>query len=582
MIDPLDSLALSIQASPGVYSLLLGSGVSRAASIPTGWEITLDLVRKLAAASDQSAEPDLERWYQDNYQEPLDYSRLLDRLAMAQAERQQLLRPYVEPTEQQRNDGLKQPTSAHRSIAEMVARGFIRVIVTTNFERLMETALNDVGVQPLVVSTPDHVEGMPPLVHIDCLVLKRHGDYRDTRILNTPAELENYAERIRGLLDRIFDEFGLVACGWSSVGDVALRNAIYRSRSRPFTTFWTTHGELGDEATKLTDFRSAARIQISDADSFFQTLSERVQSIEEFSKPHPLSVAIGVSSLKRYLPEPRYGIRLTDLIEDTVGGVVQKIASIHADLWNPTPSRATISDRFRHYEALSEMLLHMAGVGARWSEVDGYEVWRRSLSLLLTVPPVIGNPVWLGLRRYQATPLFYALGIGAVMSGRLQFLRYIFETPTKNRHGEDSIAVQVVPALRLLDGMGVNQFGTYLEGMERIRAPLSNWIFAALREASKRVIPEDDEYVLVFDRLEARMALGYAYHRVLHGYWAPAGAFAYRRHDQPRVLAHFKDSMSELGSDSPYVKSGRFGDSQQECSEALAKLEELVEPLSRA
>ncbi len=35
-VDPASSLALSITTSPGTYALLLGSGVSRAAGIPTG------------------------------------------------------------------------------------------------------------------------------------------------------------------------------------------------------------------------------------------------------------------------------------------------------------------------------------------------------------------------------------------------------------------------------------------------------------------------------------------------------------------------------------------------------------------
>lgn len=60
MIDPVHSLAFSIQANRGVYALLLGSGVSRAARIPTGWEITLDLVRKLAALHCEVCEPDPE------------------------------------------------------------------------------------------------------------------------------------------------------------------------------------------------------------------------------------------------------------------------------------------------------------------------------------------------------------------------------------------------------------------------------------------------------------------------------------------------------------------------------------------
>ena len=48
IIDPITSLAFSVYENKGVYALLLGSGVSRSAFIPTGWEITLDLVRRVA------------------------------------------------------------------------------------------------------------------------------------------------------------------------------------------------------------------------------------------------------------------------------------------------------------------------------------------------------------------------------------------------------------------------------------------------------------------------------------------------------------------------------------------------------
>ena len=47
MISPTESLAFAIHANPGVYAILAGSGVSRTAKIPTGWEITLDLVSRL-------------------------------------------------------------------------------------------------------------------------------------------------------------------------------------------------------------------------------------------------------------------------------------------------------------------------------------------------------------------------------------------------------------------------------------------------------------------------------------------------------------------------------------------------------
>lgn len=48
-MDPLLALAFAMHSNDGVYALLLGSSVSRLAAIPTGWEVVLDLIKKLAA-----------------------------------------------------------------------------------------------------------------------------------------------------------------------------------------------------------------------------------------------------------------------------------------------------------------------------------------------------------------------------------------------------------------------------------------------------------------------------------------------------------------------------------------------------
>ena len=121
-----------------------------------------------------------------------DYSDLLDQLVKTPAERNQLLREYFEPNEDERERGVKVPTEAHNAIARLVADGFVRVIVTTNFDRLLEKALEPVGVTPTVISTPEAVEGTLPLQHNRCSIIKLHGDYLDTRIKNTPEELADY------------------------------------------------------------------------------------------------------------------------------------------------------------------------------------------------------------------------------------------------------------------------------------------------------------------------------------------------------------------------------------------------------
>lgn len=76
-VDPVVSLALSITAKPGSYALLLGSGLSRAASIPTGWEITLDLVKKAMASDgvEDDALADPLKWHQEQFGREPDFPK---------------------------------------------------------------------------------------------------------------------------------------------------------------------------------------------------------------------------------------------------------------------------------------------------------------------------------------------------------------------------------------------------------------------------------------------------------------------------------------------------------------------------
>ena len=382
MISPIESLAFSMHANPGVYAVLAGSGLSRAAKIPTGWEITLNLVQKLAAVRGEQCDPNPEQWYRNAFGKEPDYSDLLDAVCKTPAERQQLLQSYVEPSDEEREEGAKQPTTAHRAIAALAAQGFIRVIVTTNFDRLFETALEAATVTPVVVSTPDQVRGALPLIHTSCYVVKLHGDYLDSRILNTEAELDAYDEEFDRLLDRIFDEFGLVVCGWSAAWDGALRKALFRAPSRRFTTYWAARGELGDEARRLVEHRGAELISISDADEFFHTIQQHVESLREFARPHPLSTEAAVASLKRYLVEQRHRVRLADLVDGVVEQVIEATSGGPFAMDGPRPDTASATARVRRYDAACSTLLALATIGGFWAEEEHVSLWQRALTRL--------------------------------------------------------------------------------------------------------------------------------------------------------------------------------------------------------
>ena len=164
--DPTTQLAFSMYENRGVYAVLLGSGVSRSAGIPTGWEITMELVKRSGIAAGVGEQTDWQAWYVGVTGQQPNYSTLLESLAGTQSERRAIIQSFLEPTAQELEDGLKVPTRAHRAIAEMVKGGHIRVIVTTNFDRLMENALRDAGVEPTIVSSVDTLSGAEPLTQI--------------------------------------------------------------------------------------------------------------------------------------------------------------------------------------------------------------------------------------------------------------------------------------------------------------------------------------------------------------------------------------------------------------------------------
>jgi len=505
MIDPLLSLAFGIQSNKGVYALLLGSGVSRAAQIPTGWEIVLDLIDKLAHMLGEQPDPDPVQWYRVKFGEEPDYSKLLDAVAKSREERQQLLATYFEPTAEEREEGLKLPTDAHRAIATLVARGYVRVIVTTNFDRLIERAIEDAGVTPAVISTPDAVEGALPLVHQRCCVIKVHGDYLDTRIKNTPVELASYDDRVNHLLDRIFDEFGCVVCGWSAQWDDALCTAIERCRNRRFTTYWAVRGTVGDRADRLVKARAGMRIPIKDADIFFTELSEKVISLEEMQQPHPLSVTAAAATVKRLLANDAHLIRLHDLVQEETERAFASLQPVFGALVSNGNAKEKVQKTLSEFRARMEVLRVIGMYGAFWGKSQHKHLFPAIIQRLATDPAAGESGVHLkeSVRAIPSIIMLYTMGLAACASNNLEMLVSLLVNPILERLGK------VQPYLMAVDWEEVQQWFKLLPEHERNHFPASEWLFAECREILRPAIPDDQAYDRLFDRFEAIRSLVY-------------------------------------------------------------------------
>lgn len=304
-VDPLDALATSMHAAPGVYAWLVGSGMSTAAGLPTGWGVVQRLIERIALSQGVLSEdlgPSLDEWWREHGGGEPRFDSLLQALAPTAAMRRALLRTFFDPPVAQ--GGPIRPTPGHIALAELCSQGRVRVIVTTNFDRLIERALEEAGLAPQVLSRPEEVAGMTPLHHAQVTVVKLHGDYLNSPVLATPDELLTYARPWRSLLRRIFDEYGLVVVGWSAEYDLALASAIRQNVRRRYPAYWVRHeGRITEPGRRLADARQAWYIDVSSADELLGDLRQRLQRLDMVASRHGVARRLGVP---RFAPDAYY------------------------------------------------------------------------------------------------------------------------------------------------------------------------------------------------------------------------------------------------------------------------------------
>ncbi len=501
--DNATQLAFSMHENKGVYALLLGSGVSRSAGIPTGWDITLDLVRKAATAKGEGEQTDWNEWYTDQFGQEPNYSQLLDELTTTASERRKILEGYIEPSEEEKEEGRKLPTKAHHAIAKLVSDGFVRVILTTNFDRLMEKALRDAGVEPTVITSEDTLLGADPLTHSRCYLFKLHGDYKDARILNTDDELTAYPDKYNELLDRILDEFGLVICGWSGEWDHALKAAISRAPNRRYPTYWTTRGPLIGEAQSLADLRRAKEVEIANADDFFHALQESVEAIQNSSKINPLSLELLINSTKKYIASKEQRINLDDLFAQEQQRLLAHLSD-DAFEYNHKIDANELAVRISRYEACTEPLACMCGILGRWG---GESEQHLVIDIIEAVMQQVErqNTGLVQLKRLGAYPAVLLLStycLGLVTAHKWEALHRLLLHNLKSSHQErDSKVFKLFPGAWSGGEKSVwNLLPKFSKNTKKI--PFNMHLSGAIQAWSPHFVGTDPNFQILFARFE--------------------------------------------------------------------------------
>ncbi|TDL88732.1 hypothetical protein E2R55_16315 [Vibrio vulnificus] len=561
MDEKLMSLSFSVEANKGVYALLLGSGISYSAGIPTGWGVLKELCRRIMQIGG-SEEQDEINWYEKKFGKAPLYDEVIGMLAKTSSERNGLLKEFFEPTEEELEEGRKVPTKAHKAIAELVKQGYIKVIVTTNFDRLIEQALDELNVQYQTLYHDSDIEGMKPLAHADCTVLKIHGDYRDTRFKNITDELESYSEPLTNILKRVFDEYGLIISGWSAEWDTALRDTLKGVKGRRYSWYWHSFtSEISDAAKELVRFRDAQIIiDNAGADNFFNVLSENVDSISKIKKVNPDSLQVKINSLKKFLRK-EYEIEISELISKETLNVMNYFEKINynADITKEDVEQFVeeIKEKTRSLSSLISLLAYNVKTEKQ------VQLLFQTLERLTNFKNSSGKVVLLNLQQLPLQIILYSIGLGLVKSKNYEVLNKIFVYPkVREKHNKRMDFLTFISPYRGLQELfeSIYTDKKYFLPMEEF---MKNYLINNLVE--NQLFFDYEEFNISYDIFEFLRSIKYRYEDVGGYYFSGRFGFEYDR-------SHLESLLKEGSENEDWPILRLCGNNKEKFAEAIQSL----------
>lgn len=566
-MEKLTTLAFSMYSNKGAYALLLGSGISRSAHIPSGWEVEEKLIQKLGASQGIIDSDDWHQWYKDKYQQSASYSSLLGEIVKTPTERVQLMKSFFEPTDEEKEIGWKTPTKAHLAIARCAKKGYIRVILTTNFDRLLEKAFELEGVTPQVISHEGAISQATPIVHSKIpTIIKINGDYIDCQFRNTAEELDEYPEQMKLYLHRIFEEYGLVTCGWSGEWDKGLIEIINGATHSRYNSFFAYIGEAKNSIMSLSRDRMGELMPIKSADNLFSELYEQITALEKYDANANMSHEMMLIRVKKYMSSKQYDIEFADIIEKWGAEAYNQITEVAH--YNFQLSKEAF-DRYLaiHLRAIAP-LLDAAILTARWGNGWHIKLFGDILIKLCIRPMKNGEITTEGTQYLHALApmlLLNTIGIACVKYGRFKELNNILKlsVPAGNFMG-----FYRHPLLYLLGGTHWT-YETWNNLMGTTYCyPFSLFFLRQLEPIFKDYFITKSEYENVFYIWEHLKSLVYGYNKCsLTEFSVPMGNFFRQRieykmrekESEPYTL--FFEEADKLKNNWEPIKQGMFGGS---------------------
>lgn len=524
--------ALALHNSPRRYALLVGSGISRDTGIFTAKEITDDLIKQIAGNKIKTGQKPQD-WYKETHDSKAPtFTGLFDELAKSKEDRTAILRPYFEPKERDGKPSKVEPTPAHMSIARLVRDGVISVIITTNFDPLLEEAIKkETGKTPVVITH----ESDPRLMEVageQCRIVMVNGRYPTTDLKLTPDDLAKYDDNFAGYLDRLFSEYGLAICGWSGEHDTGLVKILTADRVRRFAIFWCSRDAPEKIPAVIRSKLHLSTIGITSANEFFGDLESRISLLRRHERTTSLTVDSAVKKVKDALRDPRPEMILSDLLHEETHRVLAEVNRSDFVPEGLIDGKTIFRNRLEELEKVSAPLTAMVATIAYYDNGKFADLITETIDRLINLQQLeedflhdgqqvlgIDRPSNLreylhNLRLYPALLVVYSAGISATTKGNFNCLSAILEDPRIRPVSCYAYSMHTTPYFERVNIWSViwtKEQWSLDFSVERFGRRESAYFYPTkvIQHIIKPLIPSDIYYEAAFDCFEYLYGLSY-------------------------------------------------------------------------
>jgi hypothetical protein len=374
-MNPIIKLAASALPGEKKFILFAGAGVSKDAGVPTAWELMLKTAKIFYAQEKEGdiSDQDVEEWFKSSKYAQLEYCELIQELYSTSSEQRNFLDKWL---------GSHEIGDVHRSIAELARRDIIRGIITTNFDPLLERALEEKGIRVQVISNDDDLENSEPFIQCKSFrIYKPHGTIDRGQLKNTPKDLETLSPLMEDELVRVTGEHAVLVLGYSGK-DEDIVKVFKRRKNLYYPVFWVNPSKPSEKVKFIFDDDKNVFIPCKDgANKFLKEFLDLQDRIVDLAPS--LDMKTTVEDLNRAITTGKDPVG--PIFIDYLDGIFHELEKIQPDFSKYSELDEAIYNQIVNGERVTFRFIEAALVASRYNNRDAifaiYEYFGHFLEL---------------------------------------------------------------------------------------------------------------------------------------------------------------------------------------------------------